>query len=585
MGKLKINKEAVYHLPYSEYCFGCSDREVVLRLRTAKDNLRSVFVCWGDRMAPENPIHVTRTGMRKKYSDALFDYYEADITTWPITRVCYYFELEAEEEKFFYFNDEFADAPHENRQLFYNLHYIRKEDIPYVPEWVYEAVAYQIYPDSFANGACSIKPQEREYRDRKGNVSQSRFGGTIRGIIKSLDYLKDLGVTLLYTTPVFASNSWHGYDTFDYFQIDSKWGTKEDLKELVCECHMRGMRLMLDGVFNHCSPDFFAFKDVLERGEESAYSDWFYIHEYPVKTEPVPSYECFAYVWTMPKLNTGNRNVADYLVSVGKYWVEECDIDGWRLDVANEVNLDFWRRFRREIRACKKDVYLVGEIWDDAKIFLQGDQFDATMNYNLYFACVDFFAKGKLSPQQFADRVQYLLTRYKKQIQYAQLNLLGSHDVPRFLTLAGGDVRRMKNCAIFLFTHVGVPMIYYGDELGMEGWHEAEYRKPMEWEKRECDMHIFYKRLVMLRRENKNVFMGEFINLPSDNQTIAYIRKGGTGSVYVVINNTDTQAVRYLEPECTKESWQDYFTGQKYNCKEGKIEIILEPFSSAVVVR
>lgn len=585
MGNCNIIKEAVYHMPYSEYCFGLSDREVVLRLRTKKGNLESVFVCWGDRMAPENPIKVTKTRMQKKNSDALFDYYEARLITWPITRLCYYFCLEAQEERLCYFNDVFAKEPHENRQLFYNFHYVRKEDIPYVPQWVYGAVAYQIYPDSFANGVCKMTPHSGEYTDSKGNVSKSKFGGTLRGLIDSLDYLQQLGVTLLYTTPIFASNSWHGYDTIDYFRIDSKWGTKEELKELVCKCHEKGMYLMLDGVFNHCSPDFFAFKDVLKQGKQSAYRDWFYIHDYPIVTEPKPNYECFAYVWTMPKLNTGNQNVEDYLVAVGKYWIEECDIDGWRLDVANEVNMDFWRRFRREVRACKKEVYLVGEIWDDAKAFLQGDQFDATMNYNLYFLCLDFFAKGVISGEDFSDRIQYFLTRYKSQIQFAQLNLLGSHDVPRFLTFAGGDERRLKNCALYLFTHVGIPMIYYGDELGMEGWHEEEYRKPMEWEKRENCLHGFYKQLITLRREKQNVFMGEFISLPSDNQTIAYFRKGEKGSVYVVINYSDAEAVRYLEPERLGENWLDYFTGQKIDCIEGKMEIKLEPLGRAVVVK
>ncbi|MCD7806841.1 MAG: alpha-glycosidase [Lachnospiraceae bacterium] len=584
MEKSRINRTAILHRPYSEYCFAKSEKEVIVRLRSGKDNLEAVTVCWGDRMGAENPLPVTRTVMKKKYSDGLFDYYEADLRSWPITRLCYYFEIKSAEEQVVYFNDEFAAVAPENRQLFYNFHYIRKEDIPDVPKWVYGAVAYQIYPDSFANGDHEITPRPYEKANQDGCVSRNKNGGTLKGITQNLDYLQELGVNLIYTTPVFESNSWHGYDTIDYFKIDAKWGTKEDLRELVEQCHKRDMRVILDGVFNHCSPDFFAFRDVEQKGKESKYWDWFYIYEYPLKKEPVPSYECFGYVWTMPKLNTGNKAVADYLVSVGKYWIEECDIDGWRLDVANEVNLDFWRRFRREIRECKTDAYLIGEIWDDARAFLQGEQFDSVMNYNLYFALVDFFAKGTLTPQQFCDRVQYLLTRYKGQIQYAQLNLMGSHDVPRLMSYAGEDKQKFMNCALYLLTHVGVPMIYYGDELGMDGWSEEEYRKPMEWEKAGNEIHDFYRKLIALRRENQEVFLGDFETLPADANTIAYIRQSRNRKIYVVINNSEKAVTRYLQTDRKTEKIKDYLTGQEYQCGEEGMKIRLEPYGRAVLM-
>ena len=282
------------------------------------------------------------------------------------------------------------------------------------------------------------------------------------------------------------------------------------------------MRLVLDGVFNHSGPDFFAFRDLVENGEDSRYRDWYYPKSYPLDVSSLPNYECFAYVGSMPKLNTGNPETARYLIDVGLYWIREFDIDGWRLDVANEVNHDFWRVFRREVRALKPDAVLIGEIWDDARSFLEGEQFDSAMNYNLTFAIDDFFAYGKLNARDFVQRVQQLLIRYRRRIQQAQLNLIDSHDVPRFLTKCGGDERRLRLAALFLFTHPGVPMLFYGDERGLSGWHEAEYRQAMDWSGSECPLSDFIRGAISLRHEYADEIQYGWRELYSDESALVY---------------------------------------------------------------
>jgi len=251
----------------------------------------------------------------------------------------------------------------------------------------------------------------------------------------------------------------------------------------------------------------------------------------------------------MPKLNTGNPETARYLIDVGLYWIREFDIDGWRLDVANEINHDFWRAFRREVRALKPDAVLIGEIWDDARSFLDGEQFDSAMNYNLTFAIDDFFAYGRLSAREFMQRVQQLLVRYRRRIQQAQLNLIDSHDVPRFLTKCGGDERRLRLAALFLFTHPGVPMLFYGDERGLSGWHESEYRQPMDWSGSECPLSDFIQYAIKLRHKYGTAIQNGWRELFSEESTLAYKAELGGHGFTIAMNVSETPRMIYLPEE------------------------------------
>ncbi len=536
-------------------------------------------------MDPNNPITITRKPMEVRFSDALFDYYECEFDP-GVTRLCYYFELCRQSETVFYYNDGFFKVPHENRQLYYNFHYIRTEDMPHVPQWFKEAVVYQIYPDSFATSGKFISGQGKCIV-QNGQKFESQNGGTIAGIRENIEYLKELGINCIYMTPIFAANSWHKYDSVDYFEIDPCFGTKEDFRQLVDDCHRNGIRVILDGVFNHCGPGFFAFRDLLQNGSASKYADWFYVKDFPIRTEPRPNYECFAYVSTMPKLNTGNPEVKRYLLDVGTYWVREFNIDGWRLDVANEIDHDFWRDYRRAIRSVKEDAVLIGEIWDDSRSFLEGDQFDSVMNYNLTFAVIDSIAKHERNAREFADRISYLMMRYREPMQQAQMNLIDSHDIPRFITQAGGSRARLKLAALFLLTHVGAPMIFYGDEQGLAGWHEIEYRRPMEWKQKDEELYSFYCKAISLRKNCMDAILKGYRILYADDAVFAYCCENQAKGFLAAMNLSDQVQHMVLEvPDKLRkvlDSPVDYFTSQRYQTEGNYLIADLQPDCAIVV--
>lgn len=232
----------------------------------------------------------------------------------------------------------------------------------------------------------------REQLERQ--ITHGKLGGTIRGITENLDYIRDLGFNCIYINPIFVAGEYHKYDLIDYFHIDPCFGTDEDFRNLVSTCHALGMRVIIDGVFNHVGWHFFAFEDVIEKGETSAYKDWFYGLQFPVQRpatgDEYPTYECFGYERMMPKTNTENPEVIRYFCDVGQYWVREFDIDGWRLDVASEINDAFWRAFRAAVKEAKPDCLLIGEVWESAQHWLNGDMFDSTMNYDFRKHCRRF---------------------------------------------------------------------------------------------------------------------------------------------------------------------------------------------------
>lgn len=288
---------------------------------------------------------------------------------------------------------------------------------------------------------------------------------------ENVDYLKDLGINCVYINPIFAAGEYHKYDLLDYFHVDPVFGGDEAFREMVDTLHANGIRIIIDGVFNHCGWHFFAFDDVVRNQKASQYRDWFYHLEFPVERpetpEIYPSYACFAYERMMPKLDTANPDVRDYFCKVGRYWVEEFGIDGWRLDVASEVDDGFWRAFRRTVKEANPDALLIGEVWESAGHWLQGDMFDSAMNYDFRKHCNLFFAEGAIDAADFSGRVTNMRMRYRVQTVPAQLNLLDSHDVSRFLSLCNGDTTRYKLAILFMMTFVGMPTVFYGDELGI----------------------------------------------------------------------------------------------------------------------
>ena len=301
-----------------------------------------------------------------------------------------------------------------------------ERDIFALPDWAKGAIAYQIFPERFFSGDPALTPVSAQAWGSKP-TRENFMGGDLRGIIGKLDYLAGLHVGVLYLNPLFKSPSNHKYDTEDYFQIDPAFGTMEDLRELTSACHARGIRVLLDGVFNHCGYQFAPFQDLLQNGEQSKYHGWFTADSYPLQTDP-PNYECVGYYKWMPKMRMSNPEVREFFLNVGTFWVREADIDGWRLDVADEVDFTFWQEFRRAIRALKPDAMLIGETWKDGGDMLRGDQMDSVMNYLFRSAMIGFFAK-KEPAHKFDSQIQKLLRLYP---QSCAAGAVQPHRQPRY---------------------------------------------------------------------------------------------------------------------------------------------------------
>lgn len=546
--------DSVLHIPMSEYCHGLDEKRIVYRLRCARDDLKKVTLAYGDTACRVTPIIFTPVPMEKVASDALYDYWQVIVES-PYNRVYYYFVLDDGETTKLYYGDVFADQHVIDRSQYFKLPFNHRADIADVPDWVHDAVVYNIFPDSFATSHqhISLKPTQIDYH---GQVVKGKLGGTLRGVAENVDYLKDLGVNCVYVNPIFAAGEYHKYDLLDYFHVDPCFGGDEAFREMVDTLHANGIRIIIDGVFNHCGWYFFAFDDVVKNQEKSKYCDWFYHLEFPVERpetpEIYPTYACFAYERMMPKLDTANPEVRNYFCEVGRYWVKEFGIDGWRLDVASEVDDGFWRAFRKAVKEENPEALLIGEVWETAKHWLQGDMFDSAMNYDFRKHCNLFFAERTIDAFDFSSRVTDMLMRYKLQITPAQLNLLDSHDVSRFLSLCNGDTQRYKLALVFMMTFIGMPTIFYGDELGIQGVLEEEYRHPMPWNGGDRDLHGFVKKVIAMRHELAPLRRGFFRMLQANKNSklLMFERELEGHTVTVYINNDD---VTFSLPKETKE--------------------------------
>ena len=536
-----MDKDAIIHRPMSEYAFGTDENTTVFRLRCASGGAERCTLWYGDTSCPETPVPFYPAPMRLLFRGENCDWWEAELHG-KFHRLYYYFELSGGETLFFS-GGVFLSTPSEERSEYFKFPFNHRADITRVPDWANDAVVYNIFPDSFASSKCAVTGVGSEKRLGCA-LSRSRLGGTINGIRSNLDYIASLGVNCLYLNPVFAAGQYHKYDTIDYLHIDPCFGTDEDFRALVDESHVRGIRVILDGVFNHCGAQFFAFRDVLEKQGQSRYAGWFYRLQFPVRYPDAgekPNYECFCYERLMPKLDTANPEVRDYLCGVGEHWLREYGTDGWRLDVADEVDDAFWREFRRRCKAVKSDALLIGEVWGDARHWLGGDMLDSAMNYDFRNHCRHFFAEGNIDARTFAGRCADMLMRYKRQTASVQLNILDSHDTGRFLSLCGGDTRRLKLAVLFMCCFVGMPCIFYGDELGVEGQDELDYRRAMPWQDADRDLLRFYREAIALRRAHPALRHGElrFLRAEPGEHVLVFERKTGVERLVITINASD----------------------------------------------
>ena len=413
------------------------------------------------------------------------------------------------------------------------------------PAWIKVAVCYQIFPERSANGdVTNDPPGTKEWGGKP--TPRNYFGGDLSGILQHLDYISSLGINALYLNPIFASNSNHKYQTTDYRIIDPHFGDEPTFRELVDSCHARGIRIILDGVFNHTGVDFFAFAAAKKNGAHSRYKDWYTFHGFPVGPVSAPNYECWWGHGSLPKLNTQNPEVREYLFDVTRQWMET-GIDGWRLDVPNEIPHEFWKEWRALVKSINPEAYIVGEIWDEAGPWLQGDEFDGVMNYRYRMACVAFFADRSIDMMHFDSLLVQLRREYSDHVNASLLNLLDSHDTERFLTMCRGDVASWKLGLLFHMTYPGVPMLYYGDEVGMTGGKDPACRGTMVWDPslQNRDMLEYTRRIVRLRRSLPVLRHGGFTTLltDGDRSLYAYMRRTNSSSAIVVLNCGNVQQV------------------------------------------
>lgn len=541
--------------------YALNEEELVINIKTGYD-VHQVFIHHGD------PFEAGILGGKEKWTGTRTEMTEKkrlrhqlwwSITLRPAFKRCkYYFELHTDREVWYYFEDGFATAQEkemEGRILqCFIVPWMNPADLVRTPAWVNETVWYQIFPDRFCRSQAGTKGTREFEPWREGEVSAGeRFGGNLQGIEEKLPYLEELGVSGIYLNPIWASPSDHKYDTEDYHQVDPDFGTEEDLIRLVNEAHSRGIRVMLDAVFNHCGRRFAPWQDVLEKGKNSRYFDWFMINRYPFdaarRDTRDGSFYSFAFTAGMPKLNTNNEEVIRYFSDLCADWIQRYGVDGIRFDVGNEVSHRFLKEVCGRIRRIREDVYLLGEIWHDAIQWLEGDEYDSVMNYPLMESINDFFLEKNRNSRELEAMLNRCYTMYRKQNNDVLFNLLDSHDTQRLISRAGnGDVFFQQ--LVLLFAMPGSPCIYYGTEIALEGGHDPDCRRCMPWHRmKEPELHACREQvrtLIHLRKSLPALRSQEFrfFNTEEDTRRVRFEKKAGDGSCVEILLN------------CTEECWQ-----------------------------
>ncbi|WP_442786273.1 glycoside hydrolase family 13 protein [Leptothoe sp. PORK10 BA2] len=427
------------------------------------------------------------------------------------------------------------------------------------PDWVKYAVFYQIFPDRFARTQRRPLPPAMQVplEDWQAPPTLSGYkGGDLWGVAENLDYLQDLGVNAIYFTPIFQSTSNHRYHTHDYYQVDPLLGGNQAFADLIDAAHQRSIKVVLDGVFNHASRGFFFFNDILENGPHSPWLDWFKVEKWPLSAydgaKPA-NYESWWNNRALPEFNHDNPQAREYIMQIAEYWLHQ-GIDGWRLDVPFDVKAaGFWQEFRQRVKAINPEAYIVGEIWTDARQWLDGTQFDGVMNYLFTGPALAFTGKDKvvmelvenpayfpypaLDAQGYGQKIEELLALYPWEIQLTQLNLLSSHDVARALTVMDHDQRSFELAVLLQMTFPGAPSIYYGDEVGLAGAHDPDCRRSFptetDWN---GPLLRWHQELIALRHQHPVLCTGTYQTVAAVGEIYAFARTDASENIVVVLN-------------------------------------------------
>lgn len=542
-----IEIEGLQHKPNEvKYLdFTAKDR-VRIMLRTFKNDLKkAVLLTAGGRVKKFAGVN-----MKKYATDDIYDYYKAYFPN-SDSQCVYLFELSSGGKTSYYgykglFEPSSGNGLSKNAIKVPDYFFLNVNNVCWWPD----AIFYQIFPDRFYDG--DPKLNQKFVMPWESEPSFDNFmGGDIAGITQKLDYLKELGVNAIYLNPIFKSFSNHKYDAVDYFEIDPTLGDLTCFDTFVKSSHEKGFKLILDGVFNHTSTDFFAFADVKKNGAGSKYSSWYNFKSFPLDMQK-PNYDCWWNIGSMPKLNIKNHDVYDYLLSVPGYWMNR-GIDGFRLDVPNELPHAFWKDFRKTVKQRNSSAYIVGEIWSDGAKWLAGDQFDSIMNYKLRNFLISFFVKNEMKPSELNSKLSSDKINISEAAFFSLFNLAGSHDTPRILSVCNGDIKKVENIIAFIMAYPGSPCIYYGDEIGLTGEKDPANRKCMQWNEAKWnkDIHNFYKKIIGIRNENIELRRGDIFTLEASDEDrfIAFVRPYGNSAVICSYNLSKKDISRSYKPQ------------------------------------
>lgn len=481
-----------------------------------------------------------------------------------------------------------------------------------VPSWYKEGIIYQIFVDRFYNGNDDGKinnPKKNSFiygrwednpmyiKDSYGNVVRWDFyGGNLKGVLKKLRYIKDLGASIIYFNPIFESSSSHKYDTGDYEKIDSMFGTEEDFKELCIEAKKLGIKIILDGVFSHTGSDSKYFNKYGNYDEIGAYQSvnskyykWYKFFEYPY------SYETWWGVDNMPNVNELNSDYVEYIIkndnSIIAKWLK-LGASGWRLDVADELPDEFIKMIKEKMISIDSKSVLIGEVWEDAsnkisyskqRKYLLGEELDSTTNYPLRDTII-WFLKGNISAELFARKILNLYENYPIESFYSCMNIVGNHDTERIFSILNEDIELLKLALSIQMTMPGVPVIYYGDEAGLTGWKDPDNRKSYPWNNVNEEIFNLYKKFTHIRNESEALRKGILKSIRNIDEVLLYEREFNKEKIIILINpisrganikisNVNNNIKNLLDnnDECTCDNGIANINLKGYECKLIKI--------------
>lgn len=553
-----MNTSAVFHKSYFINCYPINDKELKVSLRTGKD-IEGVIIIHEDPFT--QGVAGNEAGWTGLRSEMTLEREMDDEYIWSIIlkpgykRLKYCFEIRGNGEQATVYEDGYRLEGTDDYRAgrYFIFPWINESDVAVTPDCVADTVWYQIFPDRFSRGNQDSKRfPVSNWECRDDSNYHEHFGGDLRGIINRLQYIADLGITGIYLNPIMKSDTNHKYGVDDYDMIDPDFGTEDDMKELVSKAHQMGIKVMVDAVFNHCGKNFGPWKDAVEKGPSSQYFNWFYINKWPFSQNEWNSrqgdFYTFAFVDDMPKLNTNNPAVANYLIERAKHWVTDWKIDAIRFDVGNEVAHSFVRKLRTEVKNIDPDIYLLGELWHDSFAWMMGDEYDSVMNYAFLEGVDKYFSGNRKDPWTFRFMIDRIYSMYYEQMNKVLFNILDSHDTGRLMDRCHNNGNVLVKMLTVLLTMQGSPCIYYGTEVGMNGSGSKCNRKCMPWDEIESNKYEWLisriKALIDIRNQypqtkSKNIRWD--LNEPSG--LIHYYKtKDGMTDLEVYINQTDSPA-------------------------------------------